>query len=88
MNYINITIIVVLFISIGSFGYFLIPKENTEETNLPKTTLSEYLVFSSQEECEKQTGQDCTFQICDYIPSDKTYEEVCGDLGTGWIPIK
>ncbi len=46
------------------------------------------IVFVSQEECEQSTGKPCTFQMCDYVPAGKTFEEVCGkDFKKGWVPI-
>src|SRR3989338_11330627 len=44
--------------------------------------------FSTQEECEEKTGQRCSFEMCDYIPPGKTFEEVCGkDFEEGWNPL-
>ena len=43
-------------------------------------------VFATQEECEKTTGRPCNFQMCDYVPEGKTFEEVCGkDFKKGWV---
>jgi len=45
-------------------------------------------VFSTQGECEKNTGKTCSVQTCDYIPAGKTFEEVCGkDFKKGWVAI-
>jgi len=42
-------------------------------------------VFTSKQECEKVTGCACTLLMCDYVPSGKTFEEVCGkDFKKGW----
>ncbi|GEM_PF-1503413 len=43
-------------------------------------------VFFTQEECEGKTKKSCVFQTCDYIPTGKTFEEVCGkDFKKGWV---
>lgn len=53
-------------------------------TSTPQTQ-----VFSTKKECEQTTSKTCDFQTCDYIPSDKTTEEVCGkDFQKGWVPIQ
>ena len=45
-------------------------------------------VFSTQEECERETGKECRFQMCDYIPPGRTFEEACGkDFHEGWAPV-
>jgi len=47
--------------------------------------LSERKVYTSQKECERQTGKICDFQMCDYVPEGKTIEEVCGkNFQKGW----
>ena len=44
--------------------------------------------YSNQEECEHKTGHICAFQMCDYVPEGKTFDEVCGrDFKKGWVPI-
>ena len=43
-------------------------------------------VFGTREECEKKTGKSCVNVMCDYIPPEKTYEEVCGNVKIGWQP--
>lgn len=44
--------------------------------------------FSSEIECKKETGKECDFKMCDYIPEGKTIEEVCGkNFKKGWYPI-
>lgn len=60
--------------------------EKEESKNIKIETNNK--VYTSKEECEKASGQKCRFQMCDYIPSDKTYEEVCGqERETGWTAI-
>ncbi len=39
--------------------------------------------FDSQAECEKETGQVCSFGMCDYIPEGVTPEQACGPGGPG-----
>lgn len=34
--------------------------------------------YPTKDECEKATNCECAFSECDYIPSGKTFEEVCG----------
>ena len=47
----------------------------------------EQAVFPSKEECERKTSKVCSFQTCDYIPEEMTYEEVCGQgFRKGWVP--
>jgi len=47
---------------------------------------AEQEVFASQEECEADAGYECMFQMCDYIPPSKTFEEVCGEnFRKGWV---
>jgi len=78
------TIICTLFVVIGiaTIAYFILAKNNTPTPQVTQT------VFISQEECEQQTGSSCSFQMCDYIPSGKTFEEVCGkDFKKGWVPV-
>lgn len=44
-------------------------------------------VYPTREACEQATGRTCQFQQCDYVPSGKTVEEVCGKgLRKGWVP--
>lgn len=53
------------------------------DKQLPKQRTS----FTSQKECEEKNGTTCMYQMCDYIPKGKTFEEVCGkDFQTGWVP--
>lgn len=64
-------------------------KQETEredsENQLPQT---QQIVFSTQEECEQKTDKSCSFQMCDYVPPGKNFEEVCGkDFKKGWVPI-
>ncbi|MEK7583655.1 MAG: hypothetical protein AAB490_00280 [Patescibacteria group bacterium] len=41
--------------------------------------------YASQEVCQHDTGTICIFEACDFIPTGKTYEEVCGkDFKKGW----
>ncbi len=43
--------------------------------------------YTTQEECEKTTGQECGLLMCDYVPEGKTFEEVCGiGFKKGWAP--
>lgn len=42
--------------------------------------------FLTQEKCEKETGKECSFFMCDFVPKGKTFEDVCGEFGKGWIP--
>lgn len=45
----------------------------------------EVAIYSSEEECESETGRNCDFVNCDYIPDGKTFEEVCGvNFKKGW----
>jgi len=49
--------------------------------------VAERLVFPTQEECEKASGEPCAYYMCDYIPPEKTFEEVCGkNFRKGWAP--
>jgi hypothetical protein len=58
-------------------------EEKEEVKNIKVETSNK--VYPSQEECEQQSKRPCRFQMCDYIPSDQTPEDVCGgDKGTGW----
>ena len=44
-------------------------------------------VFDSQQECEQITELRCGYQMCDYIPEGKTFDEVCGrNFKEGWAP--
>lgn len=66
---------------IGIIGYFVLVKNQTPTSQTQQT------VFASQEECEQKTAKSCSFQMCDYVPSGKTFEEVCGkDFKKGWTP--
>ena len=41
--------------------------------------------YGSQEECEAETGRECGYVMCDYIPAGKTFEDVCGEgFEEGW----
>ena len=40
--------------------------------------------YATEAECEQATGKDCGFVMCDYVPSGKTFEEVCGGVAKGW----
>ena len=67
---------------IAIIAYFILVKSSAPP---PPAT---QVVFVSQEECELQTGNSCDFQMCDYIPLGKTFEEVCGkDFKKGWVPV-
>jgi len=68
--------------AIGIVGHFALVK------NQAPTSQTQQVVFASQEDCEQKTGKSCTFQMCDYIPPGKTFEEVCGkDFKKGWVHI-
>lgn len=43
--------------------------------------------WHSQNECEKATGKECGFVMCDYVPKGKTYDETCGKVRKGWQPM-
>jgi len=59
--------------------------ENTEKNDV----IQNYKIFRSREECEEETGRECGFIMCDYIPEGKTFEEVCGEnFEPGWTPIR
>jgi hypothetical protein len=82
----NTTIIVAVVAVVIIFGgYFLF--QRSQDTNVPTTPTPSAEVFSTQQECEQKTGESCSFQMCDYIPPGKTFEEVCGkDFKKGWVP--
>lgn len=76
----NTFIVVFIILIVGVVGYFIFTKKETP------TLQSEQIVFFTQEECQQETGGDCRFQNCDYIPSGKTMEEVCGkNFKKGWV---
>ena len=77
----NIFIVLLAIIVVGAVGYFAIVK------NKALTPQTQQAVFTSQGECEETTGKPCSFQMCDYVPPGKTFEEVCGkDFKKGWTP--
>ncbi|HLD07838.1 MAG TPA: hypothetical protein VJB60_02120 [Candidatus Peribacterales bacterium] len=79
MNQRNLIIGIITVLIVGVAVGFLLMKNQI----LPQ---QEQAVFASQEECEQRTGQLCSFQMCDYIPSEKTLEEVCGkNFKKGWV---
>ena len=81
MNQKNIFIVIFAILVIGIVGYFALVRNQTPAPQTQQT------VFISQEECEQKTGKPCRFQMCDYVPSGKTFEEVCGkDFKKGWVP--
>lgn len=81
MNQKKIAIAIITVLVIGAIGYFVLVKN---QTPAPQT---QQFVFASQEECEQKTGKPCSFQMCDYVPPDKTFEEVCGeDFKKSWVP--
>lgn len=58
--------------------------EKEESKNIRIETSNK--VYTSKEECEQISGQNCRFQMCDYVPGDQTPEEACGgDKQTGWV---
>ena len=78
----TIIAVVLLLLVIGIVGYFTLVKNQTPVSQ------TQQIVFVSQEECEQKTGKSCDFQMCDYIPPGKTFEEVCGkDFKKGWAPV-
>lgn len=81
MNQKNILIAILIILVISALGYFALVKN---QTPIPQT---QQTVFATQKECEEKTGKSCSFQMCDYVPPDKTFEEVCGkDFKKGWTP--
>ena len=53
----------------------------------PDSDFAEKTRYSTQEECEKETGCTCGFADCDYIPADNPC--ACkGFPGKGWYCIK
>ncbi|HBY73686.1 MAG TPA: hypothetical protein DEG44_03280 [Candidatus Kerfeldbacteria bacterium] len=81
MNQKKIFIALFVILVIGIVGYFTLVKNQTPVSQ------TQQIVFVSQEECEQKTGKSCDFQMCDYIPPGKTFEEVCGnDFKKGWVP--
>ena len=80
MNQKNIFIALFTLLVIGIVGYFVSIRNQTP------TPQTQQIVFASQEECEQKTGKSCSFQMCDYIPPGKTFEEACGkDFKKGWV---
>ena len=68
----NTFIVVFIILAVGVVGCFIFTKK--EIPTLP----SDQIVFFTEEECQQETGGDCRFQNCDYIPAGKTLDEVCG----------
>ncbi|MDO8590571.1 MAG: hypothetical protein Q7R65_01185 [bacterium] len=80
MNQKKVFVALLAILAIGIVGYFILVKN---QTSTPQT---QQIIFASQEECEQKTGKSCTFQMCDYVPPGKTFEEVCGkDFKKGWV---
>lgn len=53
-------------------------------TNIPSANSK--VVYSTREECEKETNKVCGYQMCDLVPAGKTFEEVCGkNFKEGWV---
>ncbi len=50
------------------------------------TTAAKQISYQSREDCEKQTGRQCGFNMCDVPAPGKTLEETCPSAG-GWVPI-
>ena len=83
MNKYIIAILSLVILLVGIVGYISLTVDRT------LTPPAQQTVFVSQEECEQKTGESCNFQICDYVPPGKTFEEVCGkDFKKGWISDK
>ena len=82
MNQKKVFISIFVVLILGIIGYFALVKNQTPTPQTQKT------VFVSQEECEQKTNKSCSFQMCDYVPPGKTFEEVCGkDFKKGWVPL-
>ena len=76
----SIFIGIIIILVVGVAGYFAFVKNQTPTPQVQQT------VFASQEECEQTTGKSCSFQMCDYVPPGKTFEEVCGkNFKKGWV---
>jgi hypothetical protein len=75
----TIVILLVLIVVVG-IAYFLFNRKSlTSENSSP-------VVYSSESECEAATGLKCTFEMCDYVPEGKTFEEACGkNFKKGWV---
>lgn len=76
----NIFIASLLILVIAVAGYFVLIKNRILNSQSKQT------IFISREECEQKTGKPCVNRACDYVPSGKTFEEVCGkDFKKGWV---
>ena len=74
-------LLIVLFAIIVYFFLLFFNKQNFFESSLPQQQ-----VFRSQQECEEITGRQCSNQACDFVPTGKTVEEVCGkNFKKGWV---
>lgn len=80
-KYIISIIIFILAIAVAYLAWYVNGKQKVPIEPVP--TLSEY--FSTQAECEQKSGKICiSGDMCDYVPSEKTFEEVCGNFKKGW----
>jgi len=72
----------VVLIGAGIGGYWVFVKKSIMPTAGNQTRK----IFIAQEECQQKTGKVCSEIMCDYVPPDKTFEEVCGkDFKKGWV---
>lgn len=82
-GYINTFAIILAVVVIAGLGYYISVQK---ETAVPAGSAA--APYASEEECEAQTGNECNFGNCDYIPEGKTDKEVCGKnfRGKGYYP--
>lgn len=83
--------LIVALIGITTFAGWRVYQNSKTERSTTKNTIKDVpaatssLTFDSQKECEEKTGKVCSFQMCDYIPEGKTFDEVCGKgFKEGW----
>ena len=69
---IKITIVAAIVV-LGIAGYFMFIREDVR-----------IKVFANKEQCEKETGSNCIYYLCD-IPFGDLYQKLCiNGLGSGW----
>jgi hypothetical protein len=83
INKSRLILLIIFILLIVGCGLFFWQKSLTK--NNTHQNQRDVQVYSSKEECERKTEcNECNFEQCDYVPSNKTYEEVCGNFQKGW----
>jgi RNA polymerase subunit RPABC4/transcription elongation factor Spt4 len=90
-NRINLIVVVVMIflitMSMNEVAHFAKRLDLSNKAAYAQWFTSHKTVFSTQEDCQKNTGALCNYEECDYIPDGQTLSEVCGKNFTkGWRP--